>query len=202
MKNERKTTREKLLVNLLPAALVLALYAFLFAMPAQKEFRKTSDQLNAAKSVAIDQSVAELSRQNLDIARSGVTRLNEQIKQDKQQIAFFGKQWSNGQARLSTVQQVTELLQQFNLSIVSQQFEEEPQLSSYLKELQEVIGKHSDEDEVLEYWQIELAGGYGDMMKFLQQIKSSGMRTFPVTLTMEASEDRDGVHTWTVVFVV
>ena len=55
---------------------------------------------------------------------------------------------------------------------------------------------------VLEYWQIELAGGYSDMMNFLEQIKNDGPRTFPIALTMKASDSGDGIHTWSVVFVV
>jgi hypothetical protein len=202
MTKTKESSREQLLINILPAALVLALYAFLFAIPAQRQLQDSTNRLNTTTATAIDSSVAELSKQNLDLAQAGLVRLNEQIKQDRQQIAFLGQQWSNGKARLSTVQQVTELLQQFNLSIVSQKFEQEPPLSTYLKELAVIIGNHSDDEETLEYWQIELAGGYPDMMKFLSQIKTSGMRTFPVTLTMKASDVNDGVHTWTVVFVV
>lgn len=202
MSSLNPSPRERLLLNVMPAAIVLAMYAFLFAMPAQKEYQNASRKLNLAKSIAVDETIAEQAKKNLELAQSGLVRLNEQIKSDREQIAFLGRQWSNGDARLTTVQQVTELLQQFNLSIVRQEFEEEPPLSVYLKDLETVVAKHSGENENLEYWQIELAGGYPDMMKFLLEVKSSGLRTFPVTLTMKASDTTDGVHTWTVVFVV
>ena len=202
MTTKKTNSRERVLLNILPAALVLAVYAFLLAMPIQKEHQITRTKFDAAKSLAVPESVADQSRQNLELAQAGLTKLNTQIKIDREQISFLGKQWSNGDARLTTVQQVTELLQQFNLSIVKQEFEESPSLSSYLKNLEEIVGKYSNEDETHDYWRIELAGGYPDMMKFLFEIKSSGLRTFPLTLTMTASEQNDGIHTWSVVFVV
>ena len=195
-------SRERFLLSLLPAAIVLAAYAMIFAIPAQNTWRAKSAELANTRLTAVDDASASISRSNVELAQSGLQRLNEQIRLDREQIAFMGEQWSSGDARLPTVQEVTELLQQFNLSIVKQNFEKEPKLSVYLKELETIVKKHSAEEENLEYWQIELAGSYSDMMKFLQQIKDSGMRTFPVTISMKASEDGDGVHTWTVVFVV
>ena len=198
----KKTSREKLLLALLPAAIVLAAYAFLFALPAQQKHQKKLAELELARQASVSDSAAELSRSNLELAQSGMSRLNEQIRNDRDKIALMGKHWSSGDVRLPTVQQVTELLQQFNLSIVSQDFEKEPVLSEYLKDLETIVKRHSIGEENLAYWQIELAGSYGDMMKFLQEIKTSGMRTFPVTLSMKSSESGDGVHTWKVVFVV
>lgn len=196
------SSREKLLVSLLPAAVVLALYAFLFALPAQSSYQKKLVELEKARRTSVDESAAELSRSHLELARNGLKRLNEQVRSDRDQIAILGKQWSSGDARLPAVQQVTELLDQFRLSIVSQDFEKEPVLSEYLKDLETTVKKYSVGEENLEYWQIELAGSYMDMMKFLQEIKTSGMRAFPVTISMKASETGDGIHTWTVVFVV
>lgn len=202
MSQSKTTHRERILVTVLPAALVLALYAFLFAMPAQKRHQAALTEYQSARLIAVDESVAEQARENLELARSGLERLKEQVRLDRDQISFLAKQWSNGEARLSTVQQVTELLQQFNLSIIRQEFEEEPTLSKYLQNLEDIVQQHSSDEGVLEYWQIELAGGYPDMLKFLNEIKTSGLRTFPVTLTMKASETRDGIHTWTLLFVV
>lgn len=202
MNVEKAKSRERMLINLLPAALVLALYAFLFALPTQKTYQGNLEELADMRATAVNETAADLSRSNLEMARSAVQRLNDQLRTDREHIAFLGKNWSSGDARLPIVQQVTELLQQFNLSIVKQAFEKEPRLSEYLKELETIVKKHSIDDENLEYWQIELAGGYSDMMNFLNEIRTSGLRTFPVTLSMQASENGDGIHTWTVVFVV
>ncbi len=202
MKPRESKRRERILLNVLPAALVLALYAFLFALPAQRQYQQVRNRLQAVQNVAVDQSVAKQSQENLQLAEAGMSRLQEQIKLDREQIAFLGRQWNRDDARLSTVQQVTELLQQFNLSIVRQDFEEQPLLPAYLKKLEDIVTRFTDSEETPEYWQIELAGGYTDMMSFLHQIKASGLRTFALTLTMQASASNDGVHTWSVVFVV
>ena len=42
----------------------------------------------------------------------------------------------------------------------------------------------------------------GRMMKFLNEVKTSDLKTFPITLTMVASASGDGMHMWTVIFVV
>ncbi len=199
---ERTTGRERILLSILPAALVLGLYAFLFAIPEQKIHQQKSLELKAAQAKAIDKSVAEMSRSNVELVRAGLKRQTEQTRSDRESITYHGKQWSNGNDRLSNVQQLTELLAQFRLSIVKQDFQAEPQLSGYHSELRDIVMSHTATDELLEYWQIELAGSYGDMLKFLNEINHSGLRTVPVAVSMQASTANDGVHSWTLVFVV
>ncbi len=196
-----RTRREKLLLNLLPAALVLAVYAFLIAIPAQQSYQSNCSKLESVRKEAIDQTAAASSRSSLVSAEAGLARLNEQLRMDRDQVVSLTEFWNSGDARLPTVQKLTTLLQQFNLSIVNQDFKVEPALSGYLQGLESIVEDNSRHGN-LEYWQIELAGGYHDMMKFLQEVKTSGLRTFPLVLTMQASESRDGVHTWTLVFVV
>jgi hypothetical protein len=191
-----------MLLNLMPAAIVLALYAFLLAIPAQRNYRAMRQEFASVQETAVDKEAARQSLKDLQAAEAGVARLNEQIRKDRQQIALLGHQWSNSSDRLSIVQQVTELLQQFNLSILKQEFQEQPPLSDYLQDLERIVIKHAGENETVEYWRIELSGGYPDMLRFLQQVKISGLRTFPLTLTMQASQTGDGIHTWSVVFVV
>jgi hypothetical protein len=86
------------------------------------------------------------------------------------------------------------------LSINNQTFDSKPQLSEYMSELTEKVNAHCP-DAPLEFWQIEVAGQYTDVIRFLREVRMSGMRTFPILLTMTASSS-DGIHTWAIVFVV
>ena len=127
--------------------------------------------------------------------------MNEEVTAYRYDIKARGQNWRDPETRLETVRQVTELLRQFNLSIVHQEFETEPILSSYLYDLAQIVDQHSTESP-LEYWKIELEGSYTDTHNFLVAVQSAGLKTFPISLSMKASSSNNKVHTWSVVFVV
>ena len=200
-RSKSPTQNSSLLLGLFPAAILLAAYAVLYAMPAQQEYRENLQLLKSIRLNAVDQAAAESSKQSLQLAQSGLQKLNEEVTAHRYEIKTRSQNWRDPDTRLETVHQVTELLRQFNLSIVFQEFETAPTLSNYLNELVQIIDEHSS-DSPLEYWQIQLEGGYMDVHDFLVAVQSTGIRIFPISLSMKASSSGNKVHSWTIVLVV
>lgn len=202
MNEQNANRREKFLMTLLPAALVLMVYSFLVALPKQRSNQKTLDQLEQVKTSAIDEASAQQSFDNLRVARVGLARLKKSLNEDRVSIKDMGQQWRNLDSRLSTVEELTEMMGLYNLSIVSQDYQTEPTVSKYLVDLFNEINAESPAVDPVEYWQIEVEGGYAEVESFLNAIDKDRMKTFPISVNMLASETSNGVHTWTIIFVV
>ena len=200
--NETKlTVREQRLLTLLPAAMVLVIYAFLIALPKQRDYQSKLKELEAARKVAVDQTAADQSEANLRKARSDLNRVKSNLAQDRLSIKEKSQSWRNLDSRLETVEAVTELMAIYNLIVVSQNYQDEPTVSEYMLELFKEIDAESPATPV-RYWQIELQGGYNEIQAFLTAINDEQLKTIPITFKMTASETSNGMHTWTIIFVV
>jgi hypothetical protein len=194
------TVREQRLLILLPAAMVLVVYSFLIALPKQREYSSKLAELETIRETAVDEMTAKQSEVNLRLARDGLNRMKTRLQKDRSSIADRSQSWRNLESRLETVEAVTELLAIYNLIVVSQDYQEDPTVSEYMKGLFAEIDQTSATE--VKFWQIELQGGYNEIQAFLAAINDEQLKTIPITLNMNATEAKDGQHTWTIIFVV
>lgn len=202
MNEKALTKREQKLLTILPAALVLVIYSFLVALPKQRSYQDSLKQLENTRKTAVDKETALQSEMNLKLARDSLNRLKSRLAVDRLSIKTRSQDWRNFDSRLETVEELTEMMGRYNLSIVSQDYQDEPTVSQYLLNLFQDIDKSSPAALPIEYWQIELEGGYNELQAFLEAIDKDRMKTFPITVNMASSEFNDGIHTWTIIFVV
>ena len=195
------TRREKILLMAFPAALVLAIYSIFVAIPQQREFRKALDHRDAVQKASIPQSVAEDTRQSLELTRMAFQELKERVADDREHLKTLSVAWRNNDTRLATVQEISDMLRQRNMTIVSQSEEVRPLLSEYTQGVLDVMDEQ-DPDEPLHYWQIELEGRYFDLQDFLSAIDLERMMIMPISISMEASTSNNGLHKWKIIFVV
>ena len=184
---------------LLGAAAVLLPYALFVALPQNQRLVALRAEKQVATRTATTMDEAELSREQLLQVQAALQKLNRQLEDDRYKIRALGEMYRAPEARLETAQQVTETLQQFGLSINNQQFLEEPPLSDYMKSVFATINDVC-QDEPVQFWEVELTGQYTDVRNFVKEIRSTGQRTFPISLEMQASDD--GVHSWKIIFVI
>jgi hypothetical protein len=196
-----RSTRERNLLALFPAAAVLALYFTLYAMPKRSVLDAQSNDLSAATLVAIDKSVAEAARKNLEYARENLQRLKTRMADDQKKIGSISQNWRGNESRLEVVKEITELARKHNLSILSQAFAEKPRLSEYFEEIIRVMEDHTP-SLPLEYWHIELEGGWTSMAGFFSSLDLKRLKIIPLSFSLKATETDKGEHKWTIVFGV
>ncbi len=200
--DETLKKREPILISLLPAAVILFVYSFMVALPKQQTLQDLRVVHDQVKMTAISPGVAEQARQNLELARSEVNRLRERIAQDRMQILQLGQSWRSPESQLVTIQKISEQLGSYGLSMMSQEFVDEPEISQYAREVIKVIDLESQSAPPIEFWKLEIEGSYSNVQEFLGGIDIETMHTFPVTLTMTASTSNDGQHKWSILFAI
>ncbi len=202
MFTKKKTTvREQRLLVLLPAALILALYTFIIAIPRQRDLSYTSAKLNQFKQIAVKQIDAENSRIKLLNEQKALKALQENLVQNQKDIRQISEDWRRQESRLDAVQRLTELMEEFKLSISTQDYQENPKLTPYFTELTQIINRQFPETP-LEFWQVELEGRYLDVTNFLAAVKNSDIQTVPLMLSMTAAESGNGQNHWIITFMI
>jgi len=195
------STREKFLMTLLPAALILAAYAFFVAIPKQKNYRLQKNKISKARASAVSIEAADQSRARLQQATNASRKLDRRNAAALAKIRMLCGRWKNRDSQISAVQDITALMEQFNLSISSQGYQADPKLTEYMQQLTRKIDQQLDALP-LEFWQVELQGTYVDVTNFLTAIETQKSKTFAVSLSMKASESKNGRHSWTILFVI
>jgi hypothetical protein len=195
------STREKFLMTLLPAALILAAYAFFVAIPKQKNYRLQKNKISKARASAVSIEAADQSRARLQQVTNASRKLDRRNAAALAKIKTLCSRWKNRDSQISAVQDITALMEQFNLSISSQGYQADPKLTEYLQQLTRKIDQQLDAMP-LEFWQVELQGTYMDVTNFLTAIEAQQSKTFAVSLSMKASESKNGRHSWTILFVI
>ncbi len=193
--------RERFLLVLFPAALILAVYSIFFAIPAQRKLQERQAKYRAAQDVAIKPYDADLSRQKLENTKLGLQRLKSNIAANRARLREISQAWRHTDNRLATLQQITEMLRDHDLSVVFQGFKNEQELSNYNRELIDIINRQGPEN-ALEYWQIELQGSFPHVTQFLDSINSQQLGIIPVSITMKLPPNKGNEKNWIIVFLI
>lgn len=194
--------REQRLLILLPAAAVLVLYAFLVALPKQRQLTDLLNAQDRVASQAVDASIAEQSRENLVAAQKSLARLRNRLSTDRLGMKQTSQGWRNPDERLETFQQLTEMLDEYELSLLNQTYEPEPNISTYFRTLTDNINRESPSAPPIEFWKIEVEGNYSDMVAFLTALNVNQTNTIPLALEMKTSLETSSATRWTLIFAV
>lgn len=193
--------REKFLLMLFPAALVLAIYSVLFAVPMQRKKTTVETEYLTLQQSAVSKEAAANSKQNLENEIESLTRLRNRVALSRQQIRALCSGWRSRNSRLETLEKITELMQDSNLSIVSQGGDESVVISSYLKDLFQIMDEQTAVEPV-EFWPVEIKGAYFDLVDFLVHVEEDAKTIIPVGITMTPDPEGSSQKTWTIVFVI
>jgi hypothetical protein len=193
--------REKFLLMLFPAALILAVYSVLFAVPMQQQKSKIEAEFVRQRDSAVSVENADISRRNLAIERESLERMRKRVSNSKEQIRELSQSWRSRKSRLETMEKITELMRDYNLSIVSQGSAESVVVSSYLQDLFRMMNEQAVLEPV-EFWPVEVKGAYFDVLEFLADVDTLAKSLIPVAITMRAETPGSPQKTWTIVFVI
>ncbi|MEL7499458.1 MAG: hypothetical protein AAFN77_17775 [Planctomycetota bacterium] len=197
---QENTKREQFLLMLFPAALVLAIYSVVFAVPMRQDHAKLESEFQREESTAVSATDAEFSAQQLATEKESLLKLQNRVTESKLKIRELSTQWRSASSRLETLEKITELMRDYNLSIVSQGSDESVAVSGYLTELFEKMNEQSVLDPV-EFWPVEVKGAYFDMLEFLADVNLLAKNSIPISITMQPEAEGSRQLTWTIVFV-
>ena len=199
---KENSRREQFLLMLFPGALILAIYSVVFAVPLRRDKAQLENQYVEVEQTAVSPAEANMAASQLASEKEGLTKLQNRVAASRQQIRELSTQWRSSSSRLETLEKITELMRDYNLSIVSQGSDEPVTVSEYLTGLFSKMNDRSTADPV-EFWPVEVKGAYFDMLEFLTDVSLLAKNSIPVSITMQPEdEESDGTQqTWTIVFV-
>ena len=193
--------REQFLLMLFPAALILAIYSVLFAVPLRQQKSVTESEYMQANQAGVSEAAAALSKQNMGNEKESLERLRNRVSKSKQQVRELSQGWRSRKSRLETLEKITELMRDYNLSIVSQGGNDSVVVSSYLQDLFQMMNEQAVQDPV-EFWPVEIKGAYFDVLEFLSDVDTLAKSIIPVAVTMKPESEGSSQKTWTIVFVI
>ena len=195
------SNREQFLLILFPAALILAIYSVLFAVPLRQQKSSIEAEYLQASQSAVSESLAALSRENMGKEKDSLDRLRKRVATSKQQIRETSQGWRSRKSRLETLEKITELMRDYNLSIVSQGGNDSVVVSSYLQDLFQMMNESAAQDPV-EFWPVQVKGAYFDVLEFLTDVDTLAKSIIPVAINMNPESEGSSQKTWTIVFVI
>lgn len=195
------SNREQFLLMLFPAALILAIYSVMFAVPLRNEQSRIESEYMQASQTGVSEMDAALSRQNMANEKNSLDRLHYRVSTSKQQVRELSQGWRSRKSRLETLEKITELMRDYNLSIVSQGGNGAVVVSSYLQDLFQMMNEQAIQEPV-EFWPVEVKGAYFDVLEFLTDVDTLAKSIIPVAVTMKPESEGSSQKTWTIVFVI
>ena len=198
---KHNSKREQFLLMLFPAAIVLAIYSVLFAVPLGGERSRVEAVYQQQKLSAVSEDAAQSAAQSLRSEKVSLERMRKRVSQSRQQIRDLSVGWRSGKSRLDTLEKITELMRDYNLSIVSQGGDDGVVVSTYLKDLFAKMDEQSLGDPIA-FWPVEIKGAYFDVLEFLTDVNVLAKSIIPVAIQMQPEPAEGSQRTWTIVFVI
>ncbi len=195
------SNREQFLLMLFPAALILAIYSVMFAVPLRQEKSRIEAEYMQSNQAGVSEDAAAISRQNMGNEKASLERLRNRVSTSRQQVRELSQGWRSRKSRLETLEKITELMRDYNLSIVSQGGNESVVVSSYLQDLFQMMNEQAVLEPV-EFWPVEVKGAYFDVLEFLTDVDTLAKSIIPVAVTMKPESEGSTQKTWTIVFVI
>jgi hypothetical protein len=195
------SNREQFLLMLFPAALILAIYSVMFAVPMQQEKSRIEAEYMLASEAGVSAEAAAISRQNTTSEKGSLERLRNRVSTSKQQVRELSQGWRSRKSRLETLEKITELMRDYNLSMVSQGGNDSVVVSSYLQDLFQMMNEQAVLEPV-EFWPVQVKGAYFDVLEFLTDVNTLAKSIIPVAVTMKLESEGSSQKTWTIVFVI
>ena len=167
----------------------------------QSANRNLTSELQRQQSIAVSPVAAESTLQLLKNEKQSLEKLELELENSKDQIRELSQSWRAGTSRLETLEKVSALMHDFNLSIVSQGREDETIVSQYIQDLFQLIDKQEPNDPIV-FWQVEVTGAYFSIVDFLTAVDEKTKHIVPIGISMDADATDAAKKKWTIVFAI
>ena len=201
MSEKQLTRREIRLLVVLPAVLVVGVYAFFFARPQSALISGVRQQTAIARQKPV-------SGDELKSIRQQVSLLKEQIKSRAatRQSLILPKQWTSPSGRLDAMAAISSVFDSHSLYIVrTAHVADGPGNSMAPKSLRDFADAVAKEGHspVPQVWQVDVLGAYGDVLAALRALDRCNAFIVPLGISMDPiSEDEPKYRRWSLWFWV
>jgi hypothetical protein len=193
------SARERILLALFPSAIVLAIYSVFWAVPLQRTKTSLKREFVHQQSVAVSPREALDSMRVLNDEKQILERMRQRVQMSQLQIREMSESWRSRDSRLETLEKISELMEDYNLSIVSQGDREGVIVSGFLGDLFQMMDSQSLRGPI-EFWQVRVVGTYIEVADFLAEVNKNAQKIIPVGITMDAETQGSTRKNWTIVF--
>jgi hypothetical protein len=192
--------RERLIVMVLPAAVLLLGYSFFFSRPQNRAVREKQTELQAAQRSAVSEQEVLIARARLAEAQKTKAETTAEIEQYEAAMQELVAPFGRNPARFAVMERIDRLLREHEIVLVSQSLVEQQSLSTRQKELLQKVEQRAGGGR-LEYRRFHLEGGYAEVQGFLSRLAESEAAMLPVSLEAKKPEG-EGPPAWELVMVM
>ncbi len=190
------SNREKWLLTLLPAFVILAVAGWFFIRPVSEQNKKAQDQL--AEMTSGQQSAGHLAQSRRELAEARRAVDAEQSRLDSLRSELRQKQavWS-GRKNIVASTDLVDLLTRHRLVLVEES-DVSPAELALSNTMRSVMNQLSDGD-ANRYRQMRIVGSYANVLAALTELSESSIACIPLRLSMDRANPQVSARGWTLV---
>ena len=193
--------RERLLRLMMPAMLVLIVYAVFFNWPNQRSYKARRDEVDRARRIAVTDQQAWDANQLVIRTQQQLDEKQDQLATGKLELTTMCRSACDPHTRFDTVDQITSLFGRNDVSLISQAVVNQPELSEQLTQVLKKIEKRSGETK-LEFRRFSLQGNYTNVVRLVTQLTGEVESALPVSIELDSTDSKDGSHAWNLIVVM
>jgi hypothetical protein len=203
----RLSNRDRWLLAILPALVVLIGYVFLFERPRANELRDLQVKIEAAQRPAISGETVRVKRDEREQLRATVESLRASTTATAQaeKTRLAPRRWSSPAERPAALAALSRLLEDNSIAAASTtrlvdptgKAGTDPKLKDWL--LATGVTEKSIQPET---WKVELVGDYSRILEVLEALPGLDRVVVPWQLSMEPADDGTVLRRWSLVFII
>lgn len=193
-----RTEREKFLIQILPAVLVVLVYALFFHRPQQRHLATIQKQLAEAKP-ATAESVEGIKSQ-LTAARQANNDLKSRAEELRGTIERIHDGLQSPDRRFEAIDRMNQLVTRHDITLISQKTLDRPVLPKKIESALQQIERQAGLQK-MEYVELSLRGNFARIDRLVADLLRELTTAFPVSLDLDAT-DPTSPPTWNLVLAL
>ena len=193
-----KTQREQALLALMPAVVLLMLYAVFVFGSRQKELKLARRQLDAAQTRIVSKQDLMTAKVQLQVAQKQQRDASHELQTRKGEIARACQMFDQGDQRFASIEKLVRLFANRDISLLGQSKDDKPRLSTYQRAVFKLIAEQNGQKSV-SFRNYRFHARYTEAYRLLTSI-SEHEGIIPVSLEFDTeTKNTDGAPLWKLV---
>jgi hypothetical protein len=187
------TQRDKVLLMILPAIIILTAYGWFYTKAPNQRIRKLSDQVAAARAKEPKKIELQAEEARGLQKQAELERVTKELAPIKEELERLTAAWTNSTERLVANDALAALFTKHNLVLLEQTMvTNQVKLSPALQELTDKANKNLGPGRYPVLWEVRLQGGFLSMLDALEDLARSDLAAIPMTLEMGDTPTQPG----------
>ncbi|MEM9446553.1 MAG: type II secretion system protein GspM [Verrucomicrobiota bacterium] len=183
------SARERIIVTALPAALVLMIYYFFVASPANKEIERLRRQIDTAQTRVPSSLRLANTAKELKMLLTEVNVKRQKIREREERRNQLLAYWTNAEAKALSGQKISDLIAANQVVLVEEMIAEDEDRKAFAQILDSLPSA--------ELWRLRLAGSYDAIRRTILDLGETDLPIIPAAIEMEPLvEGNKSIHLW------